>query len=87
MPEFHGIQRFFHELRRRKVIRVAVIYAVVAWALLQVADLTFEPLRLPGWALTLVIMLAILGLPIAVAMAWALEATPEGIRRERDAAR
>ena len=86
MPEFRGIQHFLHELRRRKVVRVAIIYAVVAWALLQVADLTFEPLRLPGWALTLVIMLVILGFPIAVAMAWALEATPKGIRREGDPA-
>jgi adenylate cyclase len=83
VPEFRGIQHFLHELRRRKVVRVTIIYAVVAWALLQVADLTFAPLRLPDWALTLVIVLAILGLPIAVAMAWALEATPDGIRRER----
>jgi TolB-like protein/Flp pilus assembly protein TadD len=84
VPEFPGVQHFFRELRRRKVVRVTIIYAVVAWVLLQVADLTFEPLRLPGWALTLVVMLAILGLPIAAVMAWALEATPQGIRRERD---
>ncbi len=80
-----GIQQFFQELRRRKVIRVAIVYAVVAWVLIQVAQTTFEPLNLPRWALTLVIMLVLLGFPVAVALAWALETTPEGIRREKPA--
>ena len=79
------IQEFFSELRRRKVIRVAIVYAVVAWVLIQVAQATFEPLHLPHWTLTLVVMLAIFGFPISVALAWALEATPEGIRRDKSA--
>ena len=78
MPEARGIRRFVDELRRRKVIRVAVVYGVVAWLLIQVAQATFEPLNLPHWTLTLVVMLAILGFPIAVALAWAFETTPEG---------
>ena len=85
MPEARGIQRFFNELRRRKVIRAAIAYGVVAWLLIQVAGATFEPLSLPHWTLTLVIMLTILGFPIAVALAWAFETTPEGIRREQAA--
>jgi adenylate cyclase len=86
MSETRGIRQIFDELRRRKVIRVAVVYAVVAWLLIQVAQATFPPLNLPSWTVTFVIMLAILGFPIAIALAWAFEATPEGIRRERAAA-
>jgi TolB-like protein/tetratricopeptide (TPR) repeat protein len=83
MAEARGIRQFFNELRRRKVMRVAVVYAVVAWILIQVAQATFEPLALPRWTVTLVIMLALLGFPISLALAWALETTPEGIRREK----
>ena len=67
MPE---LKNLFHELKRRRVVRVIVVYPVVAWLLLQVAEVTFEPLNLPDWALTLVVMLAILGFPLAVALAW-----------------
>ena len=74
--------RFFAELRRRKVIRVAVTYGVVAWLVVQVAEAVFEPLRLPDWTLTLVVVLAILGFPIAVALAWAFEITPTGMQKE-----
>jgi TolB-like protein/Flp pilus assembly protein TadD len=77
--------RIVAELRRRKVIRVAVAYGVVAWLVVQVAETVFEPLQLPHWTLTLVVVLAILGFPLAVALAWALELTPEGLRRERAA--
>ena len=84
MPAAH-LRRFVSELRRRKVIRVAIVYGIVAWLSIQVAQATFDPLGLPRWTLTLVIMLAILGFPIAVVMAWALERTPEGIRREKPA--
>jgi TolB-like protein/Flp pilus assembly protein TadD len=69
------------ELRRRKVIRVATIYLVSAWLLIQVADATFEPLGLPSWTVTLVVALAILGFPLACALAWAFDLTPEGPRR------
>jgi TolB-like protein/Tfp pilus assembly protein PilF len=85
MSEPRGFKHFIDELRRRKVIRVAIVYGVVAWALIQVAQATFPPLNLPQWTITLVIMLAILGFPISVALAWALETTPDGIRREKPA--
>jgi hypothetical protein len=64
-----SVVRLFAELQRRKVIRVAVTYGVVAWLVVQVAETVFEPLLLPGWALTLVVVLAILGFPVAVALA------------------
>lgn len=78
-PENRG---FLAELRRRKVIRVALVYAVVAWLLIQVAETTFDPLNLPDWTLTLVVMLVILGFPLAIVLAWAFELTPDGIRRD-----
>ncbi len=67
------------ELRRRKVVRAATIYLVAAWLLIQVADATFEHLGLPSWAVTLVIVLAILGFPLACVLAWAFDLTPHGI--------
>ena len=74
-------KRFFNELRRRKVIKVAGIYAFVAWILIQVATNTFPALHLPAWAITLVVVLVILGFPIAIVLAWALGADAWGITR------
>jgi len=79
---FEAVTRFFKELRRRKVIRVAIVYAVVAGVVAEVGSNTFAALHLPDWALTLVIVLLILGFPIAIVLAWALELTPTGIRAE-----
>jgi TolB-like protein/Flp pilus assembly protein TadD len=76
-----GIGAYFEELKRRKVVRVAIAYIVGAWLLMQVADATFEPLNLPQWSTTLVLWLLALGFPIALILAWALEVTPDGIRR------
>ncbi len=69
------------ELKRRKVWRVAVVYATTAFVVVQVADLTFERLTLPPWTVTLVVALALVGFPIAVVLAWAFEVTPDGVRR------
>jgi len=76
-----GYQQFFAELKRRRVFRVMAVYGVVAFIVLQVADLVFPILELPDWTLQLVLMLSLLGFPIAIVLAWALEATDEGIRR------
>jgi len=76
-----GYQQFFAELKRRRVFRVMAVYGVVAFIVLQVADLVFPILELPDWTLQLVLMLTLLGLPIAIVLAWALEATDAGIRR------
>ena len=75
------LQRWFAELRRRKVFRVAGVYLVVAWLTIQVADAVFEPLGLPVWTLKLVIVLAALGFPVACALAWAFDVTAQGIER------
>src|SRR6266404_1404756 len=72
---------FFAELKRRNVYKVAVAYAIVAWLLVQVATQVFPFLEIPNWVVRLVIALVVIGFPIAVVIAWAFEATPEGLRR------
>jgi adenylate cyclase len=62
---------FMRQMTGHRLIRVAVGYAIGAWLLLQVAEVTFEPLQLPEWAMTFVILLVFLGFPIAMVMAWA----------------
>lgn len=64
-------------------MRVCVAYLIGSWLLLQVADATFQPLNLPEWSTTLVLWLLILGFPVALFLAWALEITSGGIRRTR----
>src|SRR5438132_4606837 len=72
---------FFAELKRRNVYKVAVAYAVVAWLLIQVATQVFPFLEIPNWVVRLVIMMITIGFPIALIIAWAFEATLEGIKR------
>jgi TolB-like protein/tetratricopeptide (TPR) repeat protein len=79
------LQSFFAELKRRRVFRVMAVYGAVAFVVLQVADIAFEPLGLPPWTMTLVLFLALVGFPIAVVLAWAFETTPEGVRRTAQA--
>ncbi len=75
---------FFAELRRRNVYKVAVAYAVVAWLLIQIATQVFPFFGTPNWAVRLVVLLLILGFPVALVLAWAFEITPEGIKRADD---
>src|SRR5881296_238257 len=72
---------FFGELKRRNVYKVAVAYAIVGWLLVQVATQVFPFLEIPNWVVRLVIALVVIGFPIALVIAWAFEATPEGIKR------
>jgi adenylate cyclase len=74
-------KNFFAELKRRNVYKVAIAYAVVAWLLMQVATQVFPFLEIPNWAIRLVIMLIVIGFPIALVIAWAFELTPEGLKR------
>jgi TolB-like protein/Flp pilus assembly protein TadD len=76
---------FFEEVKRRKVYRVAAAYAVVAGGAIQLASAVFPAWELPSWALRLVIILLLIGFPISLIMAWALEVTPEGIRATPEA--
>lgn len=78
-----SLQRFVAEFKRRKVFRVAIVYIVGAWILLQVAEVTFEPLNLPDWAMTFLIVLVVAGFALAIVLAWALEITPEGIKKTK----
>ena len=82
----HRIGHFFRELSRRHVFRVAAVYAAVAFVIFQAADLIFAALRLPDWAFTLVVVLGILGAPIAIVLAWAYDLTPQGVVRTQAAA-
>jgi TolB-like protein/Tfp pilus assembly protein PilF len=77
-------KNFFAELKRRNVYKVAIAYAVVAWLLMQIATQVFPFLEIPNWAIRLVIMLIVIGFPIALLIAWAFELTPEGIKRTED---
>ncbi len=72
------------ELRKRSVFRATVVYCVVAWLLLQVADVTFDQLPIPDGAMTVLIVLAILGLPVTVVLAWAYDITIRGIVRHEE---
>ena len=78
-PETSG---WLHRLRERGVIRVAASYAVIAWLLLQIADVTFGPLGVPGWVMVSLIVAAVLGFPVAVALAWFYEAGGSGVTRD-----
>ncbi|UCC82650.1 MAG: hypothetical protein JSW46_17000, partial [Gemmatimonadota bacterium] len=72
---------FLAELKRRKVYRVAVVYAVVAFVVWQAAEIAFPSLHLPDWTLTFVVAMALIGFPIALVLAWAYDITPHGVRR------
>ena len=76
---------FFEEVKRRKVYRAAAGYVVVAGGLIQLASAVFPAWELPSWALRLVIILLLIGFPIALILAWALEVTPQGIRTTQPA--
>src|SRR5688500_19604143 len=77
-------KNFFAELKRRKVYRVAVAYAVLSWLLIQIATQTFPFFEIPTWAVRLVIVLLALGFPVALLLAWAFDLTPEGIKRTEE---
>src|SRR5207237_9430440 len=72
---------FLTELKRRKVYRVAVAYAIVAWLLIQAASILFPTFEAPPWVMKVFVTAIILGFPVALIVAWEFELTPEGIRR------
>jgi TolB-like protein/Tfp pilus assembly protein PilF len=77
----HEPENFFIELKRRNVYKVAVVYAIVGWLVMQVADTVVPALHLSDAITSAVVLLVILGFPIALILAWAFELTPEGIKR------
>lgn len=86
MTDTPGYQRFFAELKRRRVLRVMAAYGVVAFGIIEAADVILPRMALPDWTVTFVVWLALLGLPIVIVLAWALEMTPEGVQRTVEAA-
>lgn len=78
-------RRFFAELKRRNVYKVAVAYVVAGWALAQGIAQVFPVFDIPNWIVRLIVLLIVLGFPIALVIAWAFELTPEGLLRTEDA--
>ena len=74
-------KNFFAELKRRNVYKIAIAYGVVAWLLIQIATQTFPFFEIPNWIMLAVIVLLLLGFPIALIIAWAFELTSEGLKR------
>ncbi|MDH3401721.1 MAG: hypothetical protein OEM03_12240, partial [Chromatiales bacterium] len=74
----------FEELRRRNVFRIGVAYVISAWLLAQVADLALEAFGAPAWVLKSLLVLLLMGFPVALIFAWAFEKTPEGIKLEKN---
>jgi TolB-like protein/Tfp pilus assembly protein PilF len=74
-------RNFFAELKRRNVYKVAVAYIVAGWALSQGIAQVFPVFDVPNWVIRLIVVLIIIGFPVAVVFAWAFELTPEGIKR------
>src|SRR6202030_1679558 len=75
---------FFSELKRRNVYKVAVAYAVVAWLVMQAASIFLPAFNAPQWAMQIVILILVIGFPIALSFSWAFEITPEGIKLESE---
>ena len=74
------LSQFWQELKRRKVIKVLAMYAGAAYVLIELANNVVEPLNLPYWTPRLVILLLIVGFPIAAILSWIFDMTPEGIK-------
>ncbi|MEO8440836.1 MAG: hypothetical protein ABI540_11530, partial [Spartobacteria bacterium] len=80
------LRKFLVELKRRNVYRVAAAYVVVGWLLVQVATQVFPFFEVPNWGVRLIVLGILIGLPVALLLAWAYEITPEGVKRTEDVA-
>ena len=78
------MRSFIEELRYRNVFRVAVAYVVAGWLIAQVADLAADAFNAPDWVMQMLIVLLLIGLPVALFLAWAYELTPEGVKKAKD---
>jgi adenylate cyclase len=76
-----NLSGFVAEMRERKVIRLALLYAVVGWVLIEAADVIFPALLLPDWAVRMMIVFVLAGFPVALILSWMFDATPTGVRR------
>jgi serine/threonine-protein kinase len=79
------VKPFLAELKRRKVVRIAIVYVVVGLLVVEAANNLFPALNLPDWTVTLVVALVLLGFPVVLALAWAFDITPAGVKRTASA--
>ena len=82
-----SLSGFIQELSRRNVFKVAAVYVVTAWLVMQIADTMFPAFQMPAWTITFVASLLLIGFPIAMMLSWAFEMTPDGLKREKDVER
>jgi len=82
MPSiFKNLQRFWQELKRRRVFRVVAMYAGAAFVIIELTNNVAEPLGLPGWIPTAVILILIIGFPVTAILSWIFDLTPEGVKK------
>ncbi len=74
----------FGELQRRNVFRVAIVYVVVGWVVLQAAEIIAPIMNLPDWTVPMALFIGIVGFPFAMIFTWAFELTPDGLKRTED---
>ncbi len=77
----NNLPGFWQELKNRNVLRVVALYVAVAFGFMELIDIISGPLNLPGWVLSVVILLSAVGFPIAIILSWLFVITPEGIQR------
>lgn len=75
------LSQFWLELKRRRVTRVITVYAAAAFVILELASIIIDPLNLPDWTLSLIIVLLCIGFVIAIILSWIYDLTPEGIEK------
>ncbi len=75
---------FFSELKRRNVFRVGIAYLVGSWLLAQIAELLLDTFNAPEWTMKFILVVLLIGFPVALFFAWAFELTPDGIKKEKD---
>ena len=75
------LSQFWQELKRRKVVRVITVYAASAFVILELASIVVDPLNLPEWTLSLIIVLLCIGFVIAIILSWVYDITPEGVHK------
>jgi len=76
-----SFSRFINELRRRKVFRSGAAYVVIAWLLIQVADILLGTFAAPAWAMRVVVVALAVGFPVVLMLAWLYEITTQGVKR------
>jgi fucose permease len=82
MPGERGnLGQFWQELKRRKVIRVIIVYAAASFVILELVSIVAEPFGLPVWTIKLVFVILCIGLIISIILSWIYDITPEGIEK------